>query len=191
MARALHYLHELRPAVLHRDLKLDNVMLSCPQLARAEAKLVSVQRNPLAACQSTGGQPRVKAGSTTLCKRSPAATSLPVRFTCQPTGHAAGILCFSLHARSSCSTAGLHTVQADFGLARMHHEAPMGKGSAAALPPTLACDAEQVNGSQQTRQKPLGSAAAPCLTGKTGSLGYMAPEVLSSLPYGASADVFR
>ncbi|KAL4442953.1 hypothetical protein ABPG77_008444 [Micractinium sp. CCAP 211/92] len=39
IASALQYLHSLSPPVMHRDLKLDNIMLSSADVAQADAKL--------------------------------------------------------------------------------------------------------------------------------------------------------
>ena len=39
IAGALKYLHGLRPMVVHRDLKLENLLLTCNNPARADAKL--------------------------------------------------------------------------------------------------------------------------------------------------------
>ena len=51
IASALQYLHGGRPAVIHRDLKLDNVMLSCADVARADAKLADFGLARLAAAE--------------------------------------------------------------------------------------------------------------------------------------------
>lgn len=161
VACALQYLHELQPPVLHRDLKLDNVMLSCPQPSRAEAKLVRARS----------------------AHRSPPAC--PSQLSCRG-GEGLGP-----RRRSDPSAAGPCAVQADFGLARMHQEAAAGRVPAAAALRTGSQVAQQVDGSRHACRKPLDGPPAAWLTGKTGSLGYMAPEVLASRPYGASADVFR
>lgn len=39
IAQALSYLHTARPKVIHRDMKLDNVLLTDSDLSKAEAKL--------------------------------------------------------------------------------------------------------------------------------------------------------
>ena len=39
IAQALHYLHSFKPMVVHRDLKLENILLTSPDPARAHAKL--------------------------------------------------------------------------------------------------------------------------------------------------------
>ena len=122
-ARALQYLHESRPVIMHRDLKLDNIMLSSADVARADVKL------------------------------------------------------------------------ADFGLARHTAHAPLPSKAPAPLV-ELTCNAcppaQPEPGASRRGGSTRGATPhhVPVLTGRTGSLGYMAPEVLASRPYGPSADIF-
>ena len=51
IASALQYLHGGLSAVIHRDLKLDNVMLSCADMALADAKLADFGLARLAAAE--------------------------------------------------------------------------------------------------------------------------------------------
>ncbi|KAL4853620.1 CMP-sialic acid transporter 1 [Chlorella vulgaris] len=100
IAGALQYLHESSPAIMHRDLKLDNVLLTSPDTSVASAKL------------------------------------------------------------------------ADFGLARF---SPVDEPEAPGTP---------------RRVELCRSSGGGDLTGRTGSYGVMAPEVLENRPYNASADIF-
>lgn len=130
IAMALEYLHELQPPIMHRDMKLDNVMLSVADVSRADAKLTDfglARDAPLPPSSPTkASPPRVSVAAST----GPPAHPHPP---------------------------ALRAIRTVFGSLR--------------------------RGGKEDLQ-------AAQLTGKTGSLGYMAPEVLGCRPYYCSADVF-
>jgi serine/threonine protein kinase len=131
IARALQYLHESQPPIVHRDVKLDNVLLTGAHLATADAKLADFGL----ARQASGG-----------------AALLPPPWLAAAANAKAALLRAS---SSACQSV---------------------KASPCSSPTSSTHDSVSSQGA--------------VLTGKTGSYGYMAPEVLGSRPYGCSADTF-
>jgi serine/threonine protein kinase len=72
VAKALQYLHESLPVVIHRDLKLENVMLTSDAIATSQAKLGERSAACRHAAQSVAW----------LCRR-------PATLKCHPSFHLA------------------------------------------------------------------------------------------------------
>lgn len=130
IASALQYLHGGLSAVIHRDLKLDNVMLSCADVALADAKLADFGLARLAAAEDR----------RTLCQIK----RMLAEDTADPAAATQAADSKSMLETDSCWDSS---------------------GAPAFVP-------------------------AAELTGRTGSFGYMAPEVLHSRQYDAAVDIF-
>lgn len=152
-AHALQYLHSLDPCpVMHRDLKLDNLMLSCADLAHAEVKLGDFGLARLTLVEMKRHQEEMEACQKLQCQHS---TALP-----SPDG-----------------------ASGDSKLEGSAASSEMSSKASAEL-------AASIRPGAAAYGTPRRFAAAVEPTGRTGSFGYMAPEVLRSQQYNAQADIF-
>ncbi|KIZ04397.1 Dual specificity protein kinase shkE [Monoraphidium neglectum] len=141
IARGLQYLHSAKPMVIHRDLKLENVLLNSdkPHDGRWEAKIADF-----------GLSRRVEAKNAELARRRSSLLSA---------------LSVASEAAGAKDGDGLERVWA-----------------------ARACKGQLAR--QASGKQARAGAAAFNLTGRTGSLMYMAPEVYLQQPYNEKADVF-
>ncbi|PRW56224.1 Dual specificity kinase shkE [Chlorella sorokiniana] len=144
VARALQYLHESRPAVIHRDLKLDNIMLLDADVSATDAKLADFGLARLMPAAERQKRNRL----TQLLSRPRQEWNADMR-------------------RSS--------KKLDVTLDRI-------------LTSTTSASSRRTVSSKSLALSALQSSHA--LTGKTGSFGYMAPEVSRAQAYNSQADVF-
>lgn len=144
VAKALQYLHESRPAVIHRDLKLENIMLTDADAPSADAKLADFGLARLMPAAERQKRNRL----TQLLSRPRQEWDAEMR-------------------RSS--------KKLDATLDRI-------------LTSTNSASSRRSISGRSLALSALQSSRA--LTGRTGSFGYMAPEVSRSQSYNSQADIF-
>lgn len=156
IALALQYLHEARPVVIHRDLKLENVMVTSEATSEAEVKLGDfglarltppAEKEKMERLTRMLSQPRKDWSTDTLGGRS------------------SGKNVEKMLDRMLTNT----TVRS---------ERSIRTSNMSATPSILSSSTTWAEVSHRA------------LTGKTGSFGYMAPEVSRNQQYDAQADIF-
>lgn len=146
IAAALAYLHEAKPKIIHRDLKLDNCLLTDPSLAKADAKLADF-------------------GLAKMMRHSQNAAVLGQRVLER-------IASYAGDSSSSLKESNLErNATIDSVLIRSQ---TFSEASIKSYPSSHG-------------KKPPGKGE---MTGRTGSFGYMAPEVLRGEQYDEAADIF-
>ncbi|PSC71652.1 Dual specificity kinase shkE isoform B [Micractinium conductrix] len=153
VAQALQYLHGSRPVVIHRDLKLENVMLTSENVASADAKLGDFG---LARLTAAGEKEKI----TRLNK-----------LLSQPKGN------WDAATRNSSK-------KLDSLLDRMLSNTTVRSDRTAPTIGELSAPSFLSSGAS------WGAISTREMTGRTGSFGYMAPEVSREQQYNAQADIF-
>lgn len=151
IAQALQYLHESRPVVIHRDLKLENVMLSGTDLAHADAKL-----GDFGLARLTLPEEKQKMERLTKLLSQPRKQWDPA-------------------TRNSSKSLDAFLDRMLTGTT-VRSVSPEGDVS---MPSSMVAS-----------NMSFAVASSRQLTGKTGSFGYMAPEVSRSQQYNGQADIF-
>lgn len=175
IAKALHYLHSAKPKVIHRDLKLENVILTDPKPSSANAKLADFGLAKLMASSQKGQQRQQELH--TLASKSAAqlgplerTRSLSVKKVMQSLD--------SLSWRNS----SLSETAIPSGFAfNSFSSAPANAFASDSI--TIPEDEESTPGAPH----PHGGTD---MTGEAGSYSYMAPEVLRGSQYDEKADIF-
>ncbi|KAL4457677.1 hypothetical protein ABPG75_012542 [Micractinium tetrahymenae] len=145
IAQALMYLHESMPVVIHRDLKLENIMLTEQALGFAEARLADFGLARLMRPEEQQKLDRL----TKLLSRPP-------------------------REWSSARRASSRSMEVMLDRVVTHRTASSNSGML----------------SRESSANTFADVSCRELTGRTGSFGYMAPEVLRSQQYDASCDIF-
>ncbi|KAK9811579.1 hypothetical protein WJX72_006439 [[Myrmecia] bisecta] len=185
LAEAFQYLHTHRPMIIHRDLKLDNVLLTNRRPGKADAKLADFGLHRMIKDLST----RVPMPDVIAAKPDPSVDRSAA--SCAAAGPSS----------SRSSDAAKSTV----AVAPADRPASMSAGSSASTPSGAVQN--PLDGKLHPgRTDPMANAASSSgrgdaqakaevtwaykMTGQTGSLMYMAPEVLLTTIYNEKVDVF-
>jgi serine/threonine protein kinase len=181
IAKALHYLHTANPKVIHRDLKLDNVLLTDRDVSLATAKLADFGLAKLLARSHKGQQKQLSLQK--LVSKS-AQELLPLD---RARSVSVKKVMLSLDSMSWTTTTAASSIT-----------------TATTLPlPPSAFSSESVKLPEQGKEHPptggntsatslqsSGSGNLHDMTGEAGSYSYMAPEVLRGEQYNEKADIF-
>ncbi|KAL0021605.1 hypothetical protein WJX79_004187 [Trebouxia sp. C0005] len=215
IAAALKYLHSLRPMVVHRDLKLENMLLTGLDPATADAKLADFGLCKLVK-DTAGAVPFVPGtpGGSPLRQGFSAATALgnaPGTASRATDGWAVGSAPMQQQRGDDSAKAGPSqggSTMTAYGVASSHAASEFNSSShvSTAVHPTVANSvASSTHSSTQTSDAAAASGPASGeveqrkveeqevlynMTGQTGSLMYMAPEVMKGRSYNEKVDVF-
>ncbi|KAF8055751.1 splA [Scenedesmus sp. PABB004] len=169
MARGLRYLHSTSPMVIHRDLKLENVLLRSANPAKGQGYEVKLADFGLSRC--------VESKRRVLCFRRKASNA-PLR------EHQSANLEEEWRRRASAKLRPASFTATS--TSERHDMAPPAGG----LRRMMSIKSMRVHGAPSPADVREPANTTFALTGRTGSLMYMAPEVFLEAPYNEKADVF-
>jgi serine/threonine protein kinase len=173
LAKALHYLHSAIPQIIHRDLKLDNVLLTDKDISSSTAKLADFGLAKLMAKSSKGQQRQLtlrKLASKSEDELLPMERSLSVSLQKTMTS--------------------LDSIKWEDGTLSQF---PFGAISPVGIIPNSTPSPVEENpstGVTLNSTDSIPSNTAHDMTGEAGSYSYMAPEVLRGEKYNEKADIF-
>jgi serine/threonine protein kinase len=170
IAKALNYLHSANPKVIHRDLKLDNVLLTDTNPALASAKLADFGLAKLMAKTHKGQQRRQEL--QILAKKSEDQL-LPTERSRSLSVRRVMLSLDSFNWNSSVSESALLGINP-----------AVFKSNSIFIPEDSASAAAAVNNGDDKVGHGID------MTGEAGSYSYMAPEVLQGSQYDEKADIF-
>ncbi|KAG7669254.1 hypothetical protein Ndes2526B_g05554 [Nannochloris sp. 'desiccata'] len=176
VAKALQYLHSAIPKVIHRDLKLDNVLLTNKHISKSSAKLADFGLAKLLANSHKGQQRQLSLRR--LASKSEEEL-LPVE-----------------RLRSvSVKKMMMSLDSINWNNSRLPETAPSGVSPSVFTSNSISIPGENntssaVKVADGTDSTAAGGGTSHDMTGEAGSYSYMAPEVLRGEQYNEKADIF-